>query len=66
MKHAVESLPDSIKHLLDVLSFTALLGGLISVLPHISMLLTAIWMAIRIYETDTVQKLLRRDEEGEA
>lgn len=32
------------------------------ILPNISAVLAIIWFAIRIYETRTVQKLLRRGE----
>ncbi len=66
MKHAFENLPESIKHLLDALSVTALLGSLISVLPAVASILTIVWTAIRIYETPTVQRFLERDKEGEA
>jgi hypothetical protein len=34
--------------------------ALVGYLPEISALLTILWMAIRIYETDTVQRLLGR------
>lgn len=66
MKHFVDSVPDGLKHLLDALSITALLGSLISVLPAVASILTIIWTAIRIYETPTVQRFLQRDKEGEA
>lgn len=29
-------------------------------MPHITALLSIVWFAIRIYESDTVQKLLKR------
>lgn len=60
MKTALHHLPDSLKHWLDAFSLTAMLGSLISVLPSVSAVLTVLWMAIRVYETDTVQKLLNR------
>ena len=60
MRTALHNLPDSLKHWLDAASITALLGNLISILPVGSVILTFVWMAIRVYETDTVQKLLNR------
>jgi hypothetical protein len=60
MKTALDHLPDGLKFSLDALSLTALLGSLISVLPTISSLLTFVWIAIRIYETATVQSLIKR------
>jgi hypothetical protein len=62
MKHALDHLPDGLKVAFDALSFTALLGSLISVLPAVASLLTILWTAIRIYETETVQRLVKRRE----
>lgn len=62
MKHLLEHVPDGIKFGLDALSFTALLGSLISVLPAVASLLTIMWTAIRIYETETVQRFIKRRE----
>jgi hypothetical protein len=42
----------------DVLSIATVVGTLAEVLPAIAALFTIIWTAVRIYETDTVQKLL--------
>lgn len=57
-----DHIPDGFKHALDALSLTALLGSLISVLPAVASLLTIIWTAIRIYETPTVQRFVKRKE----
>lgn len=48
------------KHVVDGLSFTVVLGTLLSVLPHVSALLSIVWLLLRIYETRTIQKLLGR------
>lgn len=53
-------LPDGLKHLLDALSIGTMLGTLFQMLPNIAALLTIIWTAIRIVETKTVQRFLRR------
>ena len=45
---------------LDALSILAVVGTLIDMLPSIAAVVTIVWTSIRIYETDTVQKLLRR------
>jgi hypothetical protein len=42
----------------DALSIVTVVGTLAEVLPAIAALFTIIWTAVRIYETDTVQKLL--------
>ena len=42
----------------DALSIVTVVGTLAEVLPAIAALFTIIWTAVRIYETDTVQKIL--------
>lgn len=42
----------------DALSIVTVVGTLAEVLPAIAALFTIIWTAVRIYETDTIQKLL--------
>lgn len=58
-------LPDRVKHILDALSLATILGNLISMLPAIATLLTVVWWSIRIYETPTVQGLLKRRKKDE-
>lgn len=53
--------PEGIKHLLDALSIGTMLGTLFQMLPNIAALLTIIWTVIRIYETETVRRLLKRN-----
>jgi hypothetical protein len=42
----------------DAVSLVTVVGTLAQVLPAIAALLTIVWTGLRIYETDTVQKLL--------
>lgn len=44
----------------DVISFSVLFGTMFQFLPSIAALLTIMWTMIRIYETDTFQKILKR------
>ncbi|RSU73167.1 hypothetical protein BRX37_16570 [Sphingomonas sp. S-NIH.Pt3_0716] len=60
MNDAWDALPAAVKGAVDLLAVTAWLGVLLRLLPHISTILTVIWIAIRIYETPTVQGLLAR------
>ena len=48
----------SSKTIVDALSIMTVLGTLMNILPAVAALFTIVWTAIRIYETDTVQKLL--------
>lgn len=55
-----DDVPDGLKHFVDLLSVTTLLGTLTEMLPHVAASLTIIWTALRIYETRTVQGWLGR------
>jgi hypothetical protein len=55
-----DHLSEGTKHVLDGLSLITVLGALVDILPAIAALFTIIWTGIRIYETETVQKLLRK------
>ena len=55
-----EDLDETTRAGLDALSVLTVVGTLIDMLPSIAAVVTIVWTSIRIYETDTVQKLLRR------
>lgn len=44
---------DGLKHAADGLSFGVLVGTLTNILPSIATTMTIIWMAIRIWESET-------------
>ena len=46
------------KHLVDIAAASTALGTVTAWLPPMAALFTCIWMAIRIYESDTIQKIL--------
>ena len=48
------------KTLIDGLSMVTVIGTLGEVLPPLAALFTVIWTVIRIYETKTVQRILKR------
>jgi hypothetical protein len=49
-----------VDRVLDVLSMGSLVAVVLGVLPTLSLVLTVIWTAIKIYETSTVQRTLKR------
>jgi hypothetical protein len=51
-------LDEATKHIVDIVSVATVLGTLTDMLPSISALFTIVWVGIRIYETDTVQRIL--------
>lgn len=57
MKH------ETVEHLKtagDILSVATVVGALADVLPSIAALFTIVWTGLRIYESPTVQDLLKR------
>ena len=53
---------DTVKPIVDAVSVATVVGTLMNILPAIAALFTIVWTAIRIYETDTVQRLLGKKE----
>jgi hypothetical protein len=60
-----EHLNESTKHVLDGLSLVTVLGTLMSWLPAVAALLSIIWTLLRIYESKTVQSILRKKRNAE-
>ena len=55
---AMEHMSETGKHVGDAVSIVTVVGTLAQVLPSIAAIFTIVWTSIRIYETETVQKLL--------
>lgn len=49
---------EATKQVLDAVSVVTVVGTLTDVLPPLAALATLVWTMIRIYETETVQKML--------
>ena len=54
------------KHIIDGASIITVIGTLVEFLPALSAILSIVWVAIRIYETETVQKLVNRKKDDYA
>ena len=52
---------ESTKQVVDAVSVFTVVGTLGELLPPMAALFTLIWTAIRIYETQTVQRLLGKE-----
>lgn len=48
------------KHLIDALAVSSLIGTMFGYLPDATAALTFVWVAVRLFETDTVQGWFRR------
>ena len=48
------------KDVIDIAAASTGILSLMSWLPPIASLFTIVWLGIRIYETDTVQKLIKK------
>jgi hypothetical protein len=51
---------DSLKVVVDAMSLTVVLGTLTQWLPPIAAFVSIVWGCIRIYETETVKNLLKK------
>jgi len=57
---------ETVKHMIDGASILTVIGTLVEFLPAVSAVLSIVWVAIRIYETDTVQRLVGRKKDEDA
>jgi hypothetical protein len=55
---------ETTKYAIDALSVLTVLGTIVDMLPAIAAIFTIVWTAIRIYETETVQRLFGRKQDG--
>lgn len=51
---------ETVKHIADAASFVTVIGTLAGILPAVAALFTIVWTGIRIYETETVQKWIKK------
>lgn len=52
---------ETAKNIVDAVSVGTVIATLAGILPSIAAVFTIVWTVIRIYETDTVQKLLGKE-----
>ena len=50
---------EAAKHVVDAISVATVIGTLAQILPAIAAIFTIVWTGIRIYETKTVQSILK-------
>lgn len=53
-------LDEGTKHLLDIGAVMAFLSAIAGFLPPVATAFTIVWLGIRIFETDTVQRMFGR------
>lgn len=51
---------EGLKQVVDTVSVATGVGALAGLLPAVAAVLTIVWTGIRIWETDTAQKVYRR------
>ena len=56
---------ETTKTVADAVSIVTVVGTLVEILPSIAALFTIVWTVLRIYETETVQGLLRKEKKDE-
>ena len=57
----LNNIDESSKHAIDAASIFTAVGSVLKWLPEVAAVFTIIWTGIRIYETKTVQKWLKKD-----
>ena len=61
---ALQAATEGTKQVVDAVSVVTVVGALGDILPPMAALFTLIWTAIRIYETETVQKILSKGDDS--
>lgn len=56
----IQKIPPEARHIGDGTSIAVLLGSLTDYLPAVAALLTIVWTGIRIWETETVQRVFNK------
>ena len=60
LKDFLDHLDNTQKNVMDFTSISVVLGSLAQLLPAIAAVLSIVWTAIRIYETETVQRWVNK------
>ena len=60
----LQTATEGTKQVVDAVSVVTVVGTLGDILPPMAALFTLIWTAIRIYETNTVQKILGKGDDS--
>ncbi len=56
---------ETTKHAIDAVSVFTVIGTLNDILPPLAALFTIVWTGLRIYESETVQKALGKDQDDD-
>lgn len=60
MIKTIQAMPEGTKYVGDIITATAVLGTLVGYLPPLAAAATLLWTCIRIWETDTVQRVVTK------
>ncbi len=60
----LQTATEGTKQIVDAVSVVTVVGTLGDILPPMAALFTLVWTAIRIYETETVQKILGKGDDS--
>lgn len=56
-----DSISEPVKAVIDWGSFGTAVGAFFKLVPELSALVGLVWLCIRVWETDTVQKLRKKE-----
>jgi hypothetical protein len=54
---------ETTKHAIDAVSVFTVIGTLNEILPPLAALFTIVWTGLRIYESETVQRIIHKENE---
>lgn len=54
---------ETTKHAIDAVSVFTVIGTLNEILPPLAALFTIVWTGLRIYESETVQRIIHKESE---
>jgi len=54
------TMDEGTKSVFDAVSIATVVGTLSGIIPAVAALFTIVWTSIRIYESDTIQRILNR------
>lgn len=58
IRNLLSDLFDHWKSYVDAANLLVILGAIVNIIPAITAVLSLVWICIRIYETETVQKMI--------
>lgn len=60
MNNSLQATVEKVAEPGDFVAYSVVLGAFVGFLPHVATILSIVWIALRIWESDTVRSVTRR------